>query len=84
MKQTRQCEVMFAYNPLNSDELKLDVGEIIEIIQEVKFTSNLTLKFLAQMISNPHQTVTVTLPGNKVLHSCLIKILSRQSHGKNV
>ncbi|XP_059194540.1 SH3 domain-containing protein 21 [Centropristis striata] len=36
MKQTRKCEVSFAYNPLNEDELELAVGEIIEIIREIE------------------------------------------------
>ncbi|XP_078108545.1 SH3 domain-containing protein 21 isoform X2 [Sander vitreus] len=36
MKQTRKCEVAFAYSPLNEDELKLVVGERIEIIREIE------------------------------------------------
>ncbi|TDH11509.1 hypothetical protein EPR50_G00061650 [Perca flavescens] len=36
MKQTRKCEVMFAYSPLNEDELKLVAGETIEIIREIE------------------------------------------------
>ncbi|XP_073341557.1 SH3 domain-containing protein 21 [Pagrus major] len=36
MKQTRKCEVAFAYNPLNTDELKLEVGETIDIIREIE------------------------------------------------
>lgn len=36
MPQTRKCEVTFTYNPVNDDELQLNVGEIIEIIREVK------------------------------------------------
>ncbi|XP_030248775.1 SH3 domain-containing protein 21 isoform X2 [Sparus aurata] len=36
MKQTRKCEVAFTYNPLNSDELKLEVGETIEILREIE------------------------------------------------
>ncbi|XP_068426223.1 SH3 domain-containing protein 21 isoform X2 [Clinocottus analis] len=36
MKQTRKCEVAFAYNPLNEDELHLVVGETIEIIREIE------------------------------------------------
>lgn len=35
MKQTRKCEVVYAYNPMNEDELMLEVGETIEIIREV-------------------------------------------------
>lgn len=35
---------MFAYSPMNSDELKLDVGEIIEIIREVESHLLLLLK----------------------------------------
>ncbi|XP_068613773.1 SH3 domain-containing kinase-binding protein 1-like, partial [Brachionichthys hirsutus] len=34
--QTRKCEVMFAYNPKNTDELKLDVGETIDIVREIE------------------------------------------------
>lgn len=34
--QIRKCEVTFAYNPVNYDELQLNVGEIIEIIREVE------------------------------------------------
>ncbi|XP_068180761.1 SH3 domain-containing protein 21 isoform X2 [Antennarius striatus] len=33
---TRKCEVMFAYSPQNKDELKLDVGETIEVIREIE------------------------------------------------
>ncbi|XP_031145648.2 SH3 domain-containing protein 21 isoform X1 [Sander lucioperca] len=36
MKQMRKCEVAFAYSPLNEDELKLVVGETIEIIREIE------------------------------------------------
>jgi hypothetical protein len=36
IKQTRKCEVAFAYSPLNEDELELVVGETIEILREVK------------------------------------------------
>ncbi|XP_037641578.1 SH3 domain-containing protein 21 isoform X4 [Sebastes umbrosus] len=36
MKQTRKCEVAFAYNPLNEDELQLVIGETIEIIREIE------------------------------------------------
>lgn len=36
MKQTRKCEVAFAYSPLNDDELELVVGETVEILREVK------------------------------------------------
>lgn len=35
-KSARKCEVVFAYNPMNEDELKLDVGEIIDIVSEVQ------------------------------------------------
>ncbi|KAK5861937.1 hypothetical protein PBY51_017373 [Eleginops maclovinus] len=35
-KQTRKCEVTFAYNPLNEDELQLVVGETIEILREIE------------------------------------------------
>ncbi|KAF3839387.1 hypothetical protein F7725_018104 [Dissostichus mawsoni] len=35
-KQTRKCEVAFAYNPLNEDELQLVVGETIEILREIE------------------------------------------------
>uniref|UniRef100_H3D3S0 Osteoclast-stimulating factor 1 n=1 Tax=Tetraodon nigroviridis TaxID=99883 RepID=H3D3S0_TETNG len=34
--QIRKCEVTFAYNPVNHDELQLNVGEIIEIIREIE------------------------------------------------
>lgn len=34
--QMRKCEVTFAYNPVNHDELQLSVGEIIEIVREVE------------------------------------------------
>ncbi|XP_049585957.1 SH3 domain-containing protein 21 isoform X3 [Syngnathus scovelli] len=33
-KQVRTCEVVFAYSPLNDDELQLVVGETLEIISE--------------------------------------------------
>lgn len=33
---TRKCEVIFAYSPLNPDELQLNVGEVIEIVREVQ------------------------------------------------
>ncbi|XP_070691898.1 SH3 domain-containing protein 21 isoform X2 [Pempheris klunzingeri] len=36
MKQTRKCEVAFAYGSLNEDELDLVVGETIEIIREIE------------------------------------------------
>ncbi|XP_040900549.1 SH3 domain-containing protein 21 isoform X2 [Toxotes jaculatrix] len=36
MKQTRKCEVMFAYSHANEDELDLAVGETIEIIREIE------------------------------------------------
>ncbi|GLD65244.1 SH3 domain-containing protein 21 [Lates japonicus] len=36
MKQTRKCEVLYAYNPLNEDELELTVGETFEIIREIE------------------------------------------------
>ncbi|XP_010729938.3 SH3 domain-containing protein 21 isoform X2 [Larimichthys crocea] len=36
MKQTRKCEVVYAYNPMNEDELMLEVGETIEIIREIE------------------------------------------------
>ncbi|XP_075962792.1 SH3 domain-containing protein 21 isoform X3 [Anarhichas minor] len=36
MKQTRKCEVAFAYNALNEDELELVAGETIEIIREIE------------------------------------------------
>eukprot|EP00066_Takifugu_rubripes_P014110 XP_011603376.1 PREDICTED: SH3 domain-containing protein 21 [Takifugu rubripes] len=36
MPQTRKCEVTFTYNPVNPDELQLNVGEIIEIIREIE------------------------------------------------
>ena len=29
------CEVTYAYSPMNSDEMELEVGEMIEIIKEV-------------------------------------------------
>lgn len=32
----RKCEVIFAYHPVNPDELQLNVGEIIEIVREVE------------------------------------------------
>lgn len=46
MKQTRKCEVAFTYNPLNSDELKLEVGETIEILREVEYRLLSLLKHL--------------------------------------
>ncbi|XP_070768172.1 SH3 domain-containing protein 21 isoform X2 [Enoplosus armatus] len=36
MKQTRKCEVAFAYSPMNEDELDLVVGETVEIIREIE------------------------------------------------
>uniref|UniRef100_A0A3B4WTC1 SH3 domain containing 21 n=1 Tax=Seriola lalandi dorsalis TaxID=1841481 RepID=A0A3B4WTC1_SERLL len=36
MKQTRKCEVVFAYSRMNEDELELVVGETIEIIREIE------------------------------------------------
>ncbi|XP_064801492.1 CD2-associated protein-like isoform X2 [Oncorhynchus masou masou] len=36
IKQTRKCEVAFAYSPLNEDELELVVGETIEILREIE------------------------------------------------
>lgn len=36
MKQTRKCEVLYAYSPLNEDELELTVGETFEVIREVE------------------------------------------------
>ncbi|XP_041798350.1 SH3 domain-containing protein 21 isoform X2 [Chelmon rostratus] len=36
MKQTRKCEVVFAYSPMNEDELRLDVGDTIDIIREIE------------------------------------------------
>ncbi|TNN89099.1 CD2-associated protein [Liparis tanakae] len=35
-KPTRKCEVAFAYDPFNEDELQLVVGETLEIIREIK------------------------------------------------
>ncbi|KAI1894866.1 hypothetical protein AGOR_G00120160 [Albula goreensis] len=35
-KQTRKCEVAFAYTPQNADELQLAVGEIIDIVREIE------------------------------------------------
>ncbi|XP_029308274.1 SH3 domain-containing protein 21 isoform X2 [Cottoperca gobio] len=35
-KQTRKCEVAFAYCALNEDELQLVIGETIEIIKEIE------------------------------------------------
>ncbi|XP_036395139.1 SH3 domain-containing protein 21 [Megalops cyprinoides] len=35
-KQTRKCEVAYAYTPINDDELELAVGETIEIIKEIE------------------------------------------------
>uniref|UniRef100_A0A3Q4A9I4 SH3 domain-containing protein n=1 Tax=Mola mola TaxID=94237 RepID=A0A3Q4A9I4_MOLML len=34
--KSRKCEVTYAYSPMNSDELQLDVGEMIEIIKEIE------------------------------------------------
>uniref|UniRef100_A0A8C9VFM6 Osteoclast-stimulating factor 1 n=1 Tax=Scleropages formosus TaxID=113540 RepID=A0A8C9VFM6_SCLFO len=34
--QIRKCEVAFAYNPMNEDELDLVVGETIEILREIE------------------------------------------------
>ncbi|XP_062278639.1 SH3 domain-containing protein 21 [Scomber scombrus] len=36
MKQPRKCEVTYAYNALNEDELELVVGETIEIMNEIE------------------------------------------------
>ncbi|KAK2844871.1 hypothetical protein Q5P01_011530 [Channa striata] len=36
IKQTRKCEVAFAYTPVNSDELELVIGETLEIISEIE------------------------------------------------
>uniref|UniRef100_A0A3B4U6Q8 SH3 domain containing 21 n=1 Tax=Seriola dumerili TaxID=41447 RepID=A0A3B4U6Q8_SERDU len=36
MKQTRKCEVVFAYSRINEDEMELVVGETIEIIREIE------------------------------------------------
>ncbi|XP_058504651.1 SH3 domain-containing protein 21 isoform X2 [Solea solea] len=36
IKQTRRCEVLFAYHALNDDELELVVGETLEIIKEIE------------------------------------------------
>ncbi|XP_047454190.1 SH3 domain-containing protein 21 [Mugil cephalus] len=36
VKQTRKCEVSFAYTPAHEDELQLVVGDIIEIIKEIE------------------------------------------------
>ncbi|XP_018555424.1 SH3 domain-containing protein 21 [Lates calcarifer] len=36
MKQTRKCEVLYAYSPLNEDELELTVGETFEVIREIE------------------------------------------------
>ncbi|XP_070823592.1 SH3 domain-containing protein 21 isoform X2 [Chaetodon trifascialis] len=36
MKQTRKCEVVFPYSPMNEDELQLDVGDTVEIIREIE------------------------------------------------
>ncbi|XP_048883022.1 SH3 domain-containing protein 21 isoform X2 [Brienomyrus brachyistius] len=33
---TRRCEVLFAYNPMNEDELELTVGETVEILKEIE------------------------------------------------
>ncbi|KAM8869174.1 SH3 domain-containing protein 21 isoform 2-T2 [Spinachia spinachia] len=35
-KHTRMCEVAFAYEPLNQDELQLVLGETIEIVKEIE------------------------------------------------
>ncbi|XP_026227693.1 SH3 domain-containing protein 21 isoform X2 [Anabas testudineus] len=35
-KQKRKCEVVYAYGPINEDELELIVGETIEIIREIE------------------------------------------------
>ncbi|XP_010897433.2 SH3 domain-containing protein 21 isoform X2 [Esox lucius] len=35
-KQSRKCEVAFAYSPSNEDELELVVGETIEILDEIE------------------------------------------------
>lgn len=43
MKQTRKCEVEYAYSPMNPDELQLVIGETIEIIKEVEFLLLLSL-----------------------------------------
>ncbi|KAG7283327.1 hypothetical protein CRUP_000853, partial [Coryphaenoides rupestris] len=36
IKQQRRCEVAFAYNPMNEDELPLAVGETIAILREIE------------------------------------------------
>ncbi|KAI9999976.1 hypothetical protein NQD34_011819, partial [Periophthalmus magnuspinnatus] len=36
IKQTRRCEVVYAYAPQNQDELELCVGEVIEIMNEIE------------------------------------------------
>ncbi|XP_039972748.1 SH3 domain-containing protein 21 isoform X2 [Xiphias gladius] len=36
MRQTKKCEAVFAYSPMNEDELELVVGETIEIIKEIE------------------------------------------------
>ncbi|XP_024917433.1 SH3 domain-containing kinase-binding protein 1 isoform X2 [Cynoglossus semilaevis] len=36
IKQSRKCEVIFAYAPLNEDELELVVGETLEVIKEIE------------------------------------------------
>lgn len=41
MPPRRKCEVTFTYNPVNPDELQLNVGEIIEIVREVESHSPL-------------------------------------------
>lgn len=47
MPQIRKCEVTFTYNPVNHDELQLNVGEIIEIIREVASHATLSdLKYI--------------------------------------
>ncbi|CAN9513832.1 unnamed protein product [Ophioblennius macclurei] len=36
LKQTRKCEVTYAYKPMNEDELELVPGETVEIIKEIE------------------------------------------------
>ncbi|XP_077430868.1 SH3 domain-containing protein 21 [Vanacampus margaritifer] len=36
VKQVRTCEVVFAYTPVNEDELPLVIGETVEIISEIE------------------------------------------------
>lgn len=67
MKQTRKCEVAFAYNPLNSDELKLEVGETIEIIREVEYRLLSLLKHLNTW--------------SEAFASCLLHLLTSQKLG---